>query len=113
MKSPAIKSPTNDLQQHSEILLAVKETVEISQRLRGDPLDSFVRLRELQQLGLVRYANSQIYPADKLLVTGLLGTQTATFSATNKPGNATAGVVAWVPVVTTDGIEGYIAVFGK
>jgi len=40
------------------------------------------------------------------------GAQTATFSATNKPGSATAGVIAWIPVLTAGGTQGYVPVFG-
>jgi hypothetical protein len=40
------------------------------------------------------------------------GTQTATFSATNKPGSGTAGPISWLPVVTSGGTTGYIPIFG-
>ena len=41
------------------------------------------------------------------------GAQTATFSATNKPGSGTAGPIAWLPVLTADGTQGYIPIFGS
>lgn len=40
------------------------------------------------------------------------GTRTATFSATNKPGSATSGPIAWLPVLTGGGVQGYIPIFG-
>lgn len=40
------------------------------------------------------------------------GAQTATFSATNKPGSGTAGPIAWLPVLTAGGTQGYIPIFG-
>lgn len=40
------------------------------------------------------------------------GAQTATFTATNKPGSGTAGPIAWLPVLTAGGTQGYIPIFG-
>lgn len=40
------------------------------------------------------------------------GAQTATFIATNKPGAGTAGPIAWIPVLTSGGTQGYVPVFG-
>jgi hypothetical protein len=40
------------------------------------------------------------------------GSQTATFTATNKPGSGTAGPIAWLPVLTAGGTQGYIPIFG-
>ncbi len=40
------------------------------------------------------------------------GAQTATFIATNKPGSGTAGPIAWIPVKTAGGTQGYVPVFG-
>ncbi len=44
--------------------------------------------------------------------TTLTGAQTATFVATNKPGSGTAAPIAWLPVKTTGGTQGYIPIFG-
>jgi hypothetical protein len=112
-KYPAIQQPIATLASQHATSLQIKEAVEIGLRLRGDPLDSFIRLREMQSLGLIRVVGKQIYPAEKILVTGTTGTQTATFTATNKPGLNTSAPVAWIPVVTTSGVEGYVPVFGK
>jgi hypothetical protein len=112
-RRPSIQSVSNNTESHTTVLTQLKETVEIGQRLRGDPLDSYVKLRELQALGLARVVGSAIYPLDKILVTLRTGSTTATFSATNKPGTSTAGVIGWIPVVTPDRTEGYIPVFGK
>lgn len=51
-KYPVLAQPGVDLKQHTELLKAVKEALEIAQRLRGDPGKSFVRLEELSALGL-------------------------------------------------------------
>jgi hypothetical protein len=41
------------------------------------------------------------------------GAQTATFTATNKPGSGTAGPISWLPVFLADGsTQGYIPIFG-
>lgn len=40
------------------------------------------------------------------------GAQTATFVATNKPGSGTAAPIAWLPVLTAGGTQGYIPIFG-
>lgn len=112
MKDPSILKPTDDLKAHTQILGQIKECVEIGQRLRGDPLDSYVRARDLVSLRLAQMLNGNLIPSGQLLVNGQVGSQTATFSATNKPGTGTAGVIAWIPVVTTTGQEGYVPVFG-
>lgn len=44
------------------ILQQLKETTEIAQRLRGDPLDSFVRLRELVDSGIIRVTGNVVQP---------------------------------------------------
>ncbi len=56
----AIRSPTGDPENHKIILRQMKENLELSQRLRGDPLDSFVRVRELVQTGLIKFNNGQV-----------------------------------------------------
>lgn len=112
MRDPSIQKPTDDLKAHTKILDQLKECTEIGQRLRGDPLDSYARVRDLVSLRLAQMINGRLEPSEQLLVTGITGTQTATFAATNKPGAATAGVIAWIPVVTTTGEQGYVPVFG-
>lgn len=62
IKSTAIRAPTDDPANHTLVLRQLKETTEIAQRLRGDPMDSFVRVSELLATGLVRYTNGQIQP---------------------------------------------------
>lgn len=47
-----IPTPTSNLKQQKELLRTTKETLEIAQRQRGDPMKSFVRLEELRDLGL-------------------------------------------------------------
>lgn len=57
IKSTAISSPQKDPSGHADILRQLKEVAEVGQRLRGDPLDSFVRVSELVNLDLVRFTN--------------------------------------------------------
>src|SRR5579859_3040408 len=59
----AIRSPTDDLGNHTIVLRQLKEVAEVSQRLRGNPLDSFVKVRELVDAGIARFTNNQIQPA--------------------------------------------------
>ena len=55
---PGIRGPVDDVKQHTSLLRTVKESLEIAQRQRGDPLKSFVRLEELIELGLAdQYGN--------------------------------------------------------
>lgn len=62
IKGSAIRSPTADPENHKIVLRQLKETTEIAQRKRGDPNDSFVRVGELVDTGLVRLVNGQIQP---------------------------------------------------
>ena len=86
--STAIRVPIEDTGNHTIVLRQLKETTEIAQRLRGDPLDSFVRVRELLNSGVIRFTNDQvqaplggsyvpstrnIYTADSLAGGGSLG----------------------------------------
>jgi hypothetical protein len=48
-----LPTPTSSPKQQTEFLRTTKEILEVAQRQRGDPMKSFVRLEELQQLGLV------------------------------------------------------------
>lgn len=52
-KFPGIPTPAEDLRSIVRVLQAVKESIETGQRLRGNQLDSFVRLSELVELGVV------------------------------------------------------------
>lgn len=62
LKTTAIRAPTEDQANHTIVLRQLKETTELAVRLRGDPLDSFVRVRELVDTGVVRFTNDQIQP---------------------------------------------------
>lgn len=60
LKTTAIQTPSE-----SNTLVVqrqLKECVEVGQRLRGDPNDSFVRVRELVQAGIMRLANGTLQP---------------------------------------------------
>lgn len=54
----AIRSPTDDPDNHKIVLRQMKENIELAQRLRGDPLDSFVRVRELVAAGVIKFNGS-------------------------------------------------------
>lgn len=62
-KYPSLAQPGVDLKQHTELLKAIKEALEIAQRLRGDPGKSFVRLEELSALGLTDVYYNPIPPS--------------------------------------------------
>ena len=49
---PALPTVGNDLESHSRALEAIVEALQIHERRTGDLLDSFVRVRELETLGL-------------------------------------------------------------
>jgi hypothetical protein len=56
----AIRAPTDDPANHRIVLTQLKETTELAQRIRGNPLDSFVRVRELVDAGIMRLANGNV-----------------------------------------------------
>lgn len=62
-KYPSLPHPGQDLRQHTELLRAVKEALEIAQRVRGDPMKSFVRLEELSEMGLADFAGNTRPPS--------------------------------------------------
>jgi hypothetical protein len=76
-RNPAITAPTNDTESHTKILQQLKESVEVAQRLRGNPDDSFVRVRELNELGISRSPGGQLVPAPGQSNVQYLFTETA------------------------------------
>lgn len=62
IKSTAIQSPTDDEKNHTTVLRQLKECVEIGQRLRGDDGDSFVRVKELVNAGIIRLVGGVVQP---------------------------------------------------
>ena len=74
----SIRSPTDDIGNHTIVLRQLKEVAEVGQRLRGDPLDSFVRVKELVDAGIARFTNNQIQPAGSTAGSG--GTVTTALS---------------------------------
>ena len=60
VNTTAVRTPTDDPQNHTIVLRQLKETTEVAQRLRGDPLQSFVRLGELVNAGIVRIAGDTV-----------------------------------------------------
>lgn len=59
-KTTAIRAPTTDSQNHQIVLRQLKEVAETGQRLRGNPLDSYVQVGELVNAGIVRFVNGEI-----------------------------------------------------
>jgi len=62
IKSTSIRAPVGTLENHQTVLQQLKETTEIAQRLRGDPLDSFVRVSELVNAGIIRITGGVVQP---------------------------------------------------
>lgn len=63
IKGTAIQNPTGTMDNHTLVLKQLKEVAEIGQRLRGDPEDSYIRVSELVNLGLVRLVSGTVQPA--------------------------------------------------
>lgn len=72
IKGTAIETPAHDPNTHFPVLVQLKEVVEIGQRLRGDPNDSFVRVSELVKLNLARLVNGTLQPATVVFTVGTL-----------------------------------------
>lgn len=64
------------------------------------------------QLGNIKFSTVAGTHAISINGATATGVQTATFSATNKPGSATAAPIQWLPVLTAAGTQGYIPIFG-
>jgi hypothetical protein len=66
----AIRSPTDDINNHTIVLRQLKEVAEVGQRLRGDPTESFVRVKELVNAGIARFTNNQIQSPENGVTSG-------------------------------------------
>lgn len=73
LKTTAIRAVTDDPDTHTVALKQMKETTELALRLRGDPRNSFVRVGELVDAGVVRLSENKILPATAITVTGSRG----------------------------------------
>lgn len=51
--SPSLPGVGATLSSHSNLLVEIRHAIEIHERRTGQPLDSFVRLRELIELGII------------------------------------------------------------
>lgn len=60
LKTTAIQTPSPD--NLVTVARQLKEVAEVGQRLRGDPGDSFVRVKEMTQSGLLRLINGTLQP---------------------------------------------------
>jgi hypothetical protein len=58
----AIRAPTLDLDNHKTVLTQLKETTEIASRLRGNPSDSYIKVGELVDAGLINFIGGIISP---------------------------------------------------
>ncbi len=62
VKTSSITNPTPDPDNHTLVLGQVKESIEVGQRLRGDPNDSFVRVSEINSALGTRMVNGTLQP---------------------------------------------------
>jgi hypothetical protein len=62
----AIRSPTPSISNHQTVLTQLKETTETAQRIRGNPLQSYVTLGELINAGIVKFLGGVVSPGDKI-----------------------------------------------
>ena len=62
IKGTSITTPQASGDNHTLVLGQIREVVEIAQRLRGDPQDSFVRVSEIVHALGVRYVNGTLQP---------------------------------------------------
>jgi hypothetical protein len=72
---PALPHVGGDVNSHTIVLKEVKEAVELHERRRGDPLDSFVRVRELIDVGLLSVLGDQVVNAEDTIFGGELETE--------------------------------------
>lgn len=64
-KYPSIPGVSGDVDSHTRALQAIKQAIEIHERRVSNAyLDSFVRLRELEQLGLIKVRGNKIFLGD-------------------------------------------------
>lgn len=70
IKGTSITAPIKTGENHGLILGQLKETTEIAQRLRGDPMDSFVRVSELVNATGARLVNGTIQPPKAVAAVG-------------------------------------------
>jgi len=81
IKSTSIKAAVGNLENHTTVLQQLKEATEIGQRLRGDSLDSFVRVRELVAAGLIRLTNGVVQPGNTATPTSSVAASRNIFTA--------------------------------
>lgn len=114
VKTTAIRAPTEDIKNHKIVLSQLKETTELGLRLRGDPTDSFVRVSELVDAGIIRFGNNIVQPplagaasastvstADSITGNGSSGSPIQLVGDSGSPGNSMvygtngSGVKGW------------------
>lgn len=66
IKSTGIRAPDGNPKNHEIVLSQLKEVAEVGQRLRGNPLDSFVRVNELVDAGVLRVVDGEVITASTL-----------------------------------------------
>lgn len=111
----AIRSPTDDITNHTIVLRQLKEVAEVGQRLRGDPTESFIKINELVNAGVIRFVNNVVQGvsasasavvsvADSIQGAGTAGSPLQLVGDSATPGNSMAystnssGVKGWYAV---------------
>lgn len=61
---PAIPSVTVDLRNHTEVLTAIRESVQVGKRDTSDVLNSYVRVKDLVDMGFATLNNGVLAPHD-------------------------------------------------
>ncbi len=100
----AIRAPAPDLANHQTVLVQLKEVAEVAQRQRGDPLDSFVKLRELVNAGVIKFTAKTVLPGKAVSSMVSNGSTIGTQGLTGETGatGATGAVGATGASATSD-----------
>lgn len=72
---PSLPAVGGDLVSHSTTLREIKEGIEQHERRRGDPLDSFVRLRELIDVNVLQQLGDRVVKFDDTVFGGSVETE--------------------------------------
>lgn len=70
MAGTAIRSPSDDLKNHTTVLTQLKEIAETGLGIRGNPASAYVKISDLVAVGLINYISGVISPAAKAVATG-------------------------------------------
>lgn len=87
-KYPGIPTVGPDLESHTRVLEAVRDAIQIHERRTADVLSSFVRVKDLIDLGFVRLEGSNLLVPVELASGGAVDAENVTYD------NATSGLTA-------------------